>query len=273
MLKRGVKGVAARPYPPCMRRHLQTLHSERHLKHHSRWQFTLFLKGMDLTVDEALAVWRSQFVHGKMADFQREHTYAVRHSFGLEGKMADYPPHTCERLAKNATRGDGEPGCPFAGCGGQGGGGAAGHGGSGSRLSELRKEIGVLVDPVAVEDIANFAERGAPRAACKALFASIHGTSLETMRDDGILSDLRFPHDWYAASAELEEEARTEGGRGGEPVGGGGSALGASDEAAAGDTRRRRRRVELELESSSDEDEDEDGDARDMGELREVLTR
>tara|TARA_B110000483_G_scaffold182607_1_gene215967 strand:- start:97 stop:528 length:432 start_codon:yes stop_codon:yes gene_type:complete len=70
-----------------MRRHLQTLHSERHLKHHSRWQFTLFLKGMDLTVDEALAVWRSQFAHGKMADFQREHTYAVRHSFGLEGEF------------------------------------------------------------------------------------------------------------------------------------------------------------------------------------------
>jgi len=118
-------------------------------------------------------------------------------------------------------------------------------------------------------------ERGAPRAACKALFASVHGTSLETMRDDGILADLRFPHDWYAASAELEEEARTEGGRGGEQVvgGGGGSALGASDEAAAGDTRRRRRRLELELESSSDEDDDDDGDARDMGELREVLTR
>jgi hypothetical protein len=95
------------------------------------------------------------------------------------------------------------------------------------------------------------------------------------MRDDGILADLRFPHDWYAASAELEEEARTEGGRGGEQVvgGGGGSALGASDEAPAGDTRRRRRRLELELESSSDEDEDDDGDARDMGELREVLTR
>ena len=136
-----------------------------------------------------------------------------------------------------------------------------------------------MVDPIAVEDIANFAERGAPRAACKALFASIHGTSLETMRDDGILADLRFPHDWYAASAELEEEARTEGGRGGEPVGEGGSrrrggsALGASDEAAAGDTRRRRRRLELELESSSDEDDDDDGDARDMGELRAVLTR
>ena len=38
-------------------------------------------------MDEALAVWRSQFVHGKMADFQREHTYAVRHSFGLEGEF------------------------------------------------------------------------------------------------------------------------------------------------------------------------------------------
>ena len=140
VLKRGVKGVAARPYPPCMRRHLQTLHVERHLKHHSRWQFTLFLKGMDLTVDEALAVWRSQFVHGKMGDFQREHTYAVRHSFGLEGKMADYPPHTCERLAKNATRGDGEPGCPFAGCGGQGGGEAAGQLGKFWRVTDLGKK-------------------------------------------------------------------------------------------------------------------------------------
>ena len=49
--------------------------------------------------------------------------------------------------------------------------------------------------------------------------------------------------------------------------------MGASDEAPAGDTRRRRRRLELELESSSDEDEDDDGDARDIGELRAVLTR
>ena len=75
------------------------LHRERHLKHHSRWQLTRS-SGADMSVDKALAVWRSQFSHGKMADFQREHTYAVRHSFGLEGKMADYPPHTCERLGK-----------------------------------------------------------------------------------------------------------------------------------------------------------------------------
>ena len=33
--------------------------------------------------------------------------------------MADYPPHTCERLAKSQDAGDG-PGCPFAGVAGLG---------------------------------------------------------------------------------------------------------------------------------------------------------
>ena len=197
VLRRGVKGVAARPYPPCMRRHLQTLHRERHLKHHSRWQLTLFLKGVDMSVDEALAVWRSQFPHGKMADFQREHTYAVRHSFGLEGKMADYPPHTCERLGKNSARGDGEPGCPFAGCAGAGGG-------RNDRVDALRRELGVLVDPSAADEVAAVAAAGAPRAACRALFDHAHGMSPGT---SGPLRDLRFPHDWYHASVDLEDEA------------------------------------------------------------------
>ena len=264
VLRRGVKGVAARPYPPCMRRHLQTLHRERHLKHHSRWQLTLFLKGADMSVDEALAVWRSQFSHGKMADFQREHTYAVRHSFGLEGKMADYPPHTCERLGKNSARGDGEPGCPFAGCAGAGGG-------RNDRIDALRRELGVLVDPSAADEIAAVAAAGAPRAACRALFDHAHGMSPGT----GPLRDLRFPHDWYHASVDLEDEAREAAGapKDGGGGGGGGGERGGEGEGAAGSPprRMRRRHVELELESSSDEDEDEDGDSRELRELREVL--
>ena len=261
VLRRGVKGVAARPYPPCMRRHLQTLHRERHLKHHSRWQLTLFLKGVDMSVDEALAVWRSQFPHGKMADFQREHTYAVRHSFGLEGKMADYPPHMCERLGKNSARGDGEPGCPFVGCAGAGGG---------SRADALKQELGVLVDPSAADEVAAVAAAGAPRAACRALFDHAHGMSPGT----GPLRDLRFPHDWYHASVDLEDEAREAAGAPKGGVRGGGERSGEGEGAAGSPPRRtRRRHVELELESSSDEDEDEDEDARDLRELREVLER
>jgi len=43
-----------------------------------------YIKGLELSVDEALAVWRSQFSYGRMADFMREHTYHVRHTYGLE---------------------------------------------------------------------------------------------------------------------------------------------------------------------------------------------
>ena len=146
VLKRGVKGVAARPYPPCMRRHLQTLHVERHLKHHSRWQFTLFLKGMDLTVDEALAVWRSQFVHGKMA-ISNASTPTRCGTRSVWRERWRITPRTRARGWRRTRRaGTANRGArsPDAGAGRRR---AAGHGGPGSRLSELRKEIGVLVDP------------------------------------------------------------------------------------------------------------------------------
>ena len=75
-------GPTARPFPLCMRRHLAGLHTNRHLRHNARHQLTLFFKGLDMSADEALAVWRSQFAHGRMSDFQREHTYHVRHAYG-----------------------------------------------------------------------------------------------------------------------------------------------------------------------------------------------
>ncbi len=75
-------GPTARPFPLCMRRHLAGLHSNRHLRHHARHQLTLFFKGRDMSADEALAVWRWQFAHGRMQDFRREHRYHVRQAYG-----------------------------------------------------------------------------------------------------------------------------------------------------------------------------------------------
>ena len=59
-------------------------------------------------------MWRAQFGHGKMNDFQNEHRYHVRHAYGLEGKMADYPPLTCEKLARRKVEPNGAASCPFA---------------------------------------------------------------------------------------------------------------------------------------------------------------
>ena len=127
-----------------------------------------------------------------------------------------------------------------------------------------------MVDPSAADEVAAVAAAGAPRAACRALFDHAHGMSPGT----GPLRDLRFPHDWYHASVDLEDEAREAAGAPKGGVGGGGERSGEGEGAAGSPPRRtRRRHVELELESSSDEDEDEDEDARDLRELREVLER
>ena len=283
--------AAVRPFPLCMRRHLTALHANRHLRHHARHQLTLFFKGVDMSADEALAVWRAQIAHGRMADFQREHTYHVRHAYGLEGKMADYPPHTCERLAKAHEAGEG-PGCPFAGVAGGGGGrvGAGsvmardgqtdGKGGRSRAALELRVALGELVAPVEVEDIAAAAEAGAPRAACARLFAALHGdpraganvegeeARRRTEEDEdeaggggecacgtgggGARSDrplveavahLKFPHDYYDASVEMEERCRSAAAGGTHAVRGGGAATS-------------RPHVTLELEEDSSDDED-----------------
>ena len=97
-----------------MRRHLAGLHRDHHLRHEARFQLTLFFKGIDLSAEETLHVWRAQFGHGKMNDFQNEHRYHVRHAYGLEGKMADYPPLTCEKLARRKVEPNGAASCPFA---------------------------------------------------------------------------------------------------------------------------------------------------------------
>ena len=326
-------GPTARPFPLCMRRHLATLHSNRHLRHHARHQLTLFFKGLDMSAEEALAVWRNQIAHGRMTDFQREHTYHVRHAYGLEGKMADYPPHTCERLAKSQDAGDG-PGCPFAGVagvasravgtGGSGGsdgaagmsdGGCGGGGGGGySRASlELRAELARLVTLDDVENIAGAAEAGAPRAACARLFAALHGGGVSRPFGDGggggdaghvqgcsagsggcggdggdgdgggdgeprrtppprttamtrtqflvdAVAHLKFPHDYYDASVQLEATCRGGGGggvvvdlAGGQTNGGGGG--GGDGSAAPVPAIRRHIALELDQESSSDDED------------------
>ena len=73
--------AGARPFPLCVRRHLAGLHRDHHLRHEARFQLTLFFKGIDLSAEETLHVWRSQFGHGKMNDFQNEHRYHVRHAY------------------------------------------------------------------------------------------------------------------------------------------------------------------------------------------------
>lgn len=55
------------------------------------------IQGIGLSLDSALAFWRTEFAKGGMPEdkFKKEHLYNIRHSFGKEGKRVNYTPPSC----------------------------------------------------------------------------------------------------------------------------------------------------------------------------------
>jgi DNA primase large subunit len=101
-----VDEISRNHYPMCMRHLHDTLRRDRHLKHYARLQYGLFLKVrlfltmggapfiisqvLGLSIEEALAFWRRSFSNMTDDKFNKEYKYNIRHSFGLEGKRANY---------------------------------------------------------------------------------------------------------------------------------------------------------------------------------------
>lgn len=65
--------IAKESFPPCMRHLHETLRKEHHLKHFARLQYGLFLKSIGLTLEQALALWREEFV--KKMDPDKVHNH------------------------------------------------------------------------------------------------------------------------------------------------------------------------------------------------------
>ncbi|KAJ8013747.1 hypothetical protein DPEC_G00033000 [Dallia pectoralis] len=111
-----IEMLSTKSYPLCMRQLHRALRESHHLRHGGRMQYGLFLKGIGLTLDQALQFWRSEFVKGKVdADkFDKAYAYSIRHMFGKEGKRTDYTPYSCMKviLSNPPSQGD-HHGCPF----------------------------------------------------------------------------------------------------------------------------------------------------------------
>ncbi|KIL69678.1 hypothetical protein M378DRAFT_190092 [Amanita muscaria Koide BX008] len=105
-----VDELARQHFPLCMRTLHENLRRDSHLKHFGRLNYGLFLKVLGLSIEEAVVFWRKAF--NKMTDdkFNKEHKYNIRHSYGLEGKRANYPAKSCVQLLTCAPS---EPGCPY----------------------------------------------------------------------------------------------------------------------------------------------------------------
>ncbi|KAK2824193.1 hypothetical protein Q5P01_021368 [Channa striata] len=111
-----IDSLSGKSFPLCMRQLHQTLRENHHLRHGGRMQYGLFLKGIGLSLEQALQFWRSEFIRGKVdADkFDKAYAYSIRHMFGKEGKRTDYTPYSCMKviLSNPPSQGD-HHGCPF----------------------------------------------------------------------------------------------------------------------------------------------------------------
>ncbi|XP_006893210.1 PREDICTED: DNA primase large subunit [Elephantulus edwardii] len=111
-----IDSLATKSFPPCMRQLHKALRENHHLRHGGRMQYGLFLKGIGLTLEQALQFWKQEFIKGKMDSekFDKGYSYNIRHSFGKEGKRTDYTPFSCLKIILTNPPGQGDyHGCPF----------------------------------------------------------------------------------------------------------------------------------------------------------------
>ncbi|XP_065873295.1 probable DNA primase large subunit [Euphorbia lathyris] len=157
--------VAKSSFPLCMRQLFEKLREDHHLKHGGRMQLGLFLKGVGLKLDEALAFWRAEFSQKVGAErFDKEYAYGIRHNYGREGKRTDYTPYSCQKVI-SSTPGVGDyHGCPYR------------------HFSEenLRAALGKIgVNSGAMEDVMDKVRNRHYQLACTLTFEAIHGVSCD----------------------------------------------------------------------------------------------
>ncbi|KAI0256770.1 DNA primase large subunit [Lactifluus subvellereus] len=109
-----VDEFAQKHFPMCMRNLHENLKRNHHLKHFGRLQYGLFLKVLGLPIEEALAFWRRSFSGHTDDQFNKHYKYNIRHSYGLEGRRANYPAKSCQQILMNDQPGATDShGCPF----------------------------------------------------------------------------------------------------------------------------------------------------------------
>ena len=122
MLRASDVDAASSHFPLCMKETHRVLQHRHRLPHSSRVGFTLFLKDIGMTSNEAIALWRKQYslpeAKGSSCGHDwvthwRKYEYSVRHLYGEEGARKNYSSHSCRSVMGRRSSPSEVLTCPF----------------------------------------------------------------------------------------------------------------------------------------------------------------
>ncbi|KAK2993297.1 hypothetical protein RJ640_000012 [Escallonia rubra] len=178
-----INQVAKTSFPLCMRHLFEKLREDHHLKHAGRMQLGLFLKGVGLKLDDALAFWKAEFSRKVGAErFDKEYAYGIRHNYGKEGKRTDYTPYSCQKVISSTPGVGDHHGCPYR------------------HFSEenLRAALGKMgVSNRALEDVIDKVRNRHYQLACTLTFEAVHASSCD--------AGINHPNQYFSESQKIME--------------------------------------------------------------------
>jgi len=164
-------------FPLCMRNLHMGLRDKSHLKHYGRLQYTLFLKGIGLALEDCLIFWRQAFKLVTDDTFNKEYRYNVRYAYGDVGGDAirrgrGYSPFSCQKILTEHPPGSGEShGCPYR------------HFGA-DNLTTLLQITGVD-DGDVLKGVREDVDKKRFHIACNRVFDWAHKGAIKRVKDDG----------------------------------------------------------------------------------------
>ncbi|KAL3275039.1 hypothetical protein HHI36_019811 [Cryptolaemus montrouzieri] len=109
-------------FPLCMKNLYDTLRKKHRLAHNDRFDLSLFLKGMGLSLNDSIKFWQGEYSkqHSSCSkcshswqNNEKKYIYGIRHMYGLEGSRRNYSVKSCAVLQGAGIGINCEGGCPF----------------------------------------------------------------------------------------------------------------------------------------------------------------
>ncbi|KAI1308835.1 DNA primase, large subunit [Xylaria venustula] len=204
---RNIDGLSTH-FPLCMQNLHRTLRRDAHLKHFGRLQYTLFLKGIGLNLEECLIFWRSSFHKITDDTFNKEYRYNVRHAYGDVGgdsnrRGGGYSPFSCQKILTEHPPGPGEAhGCPYRHF-------------SLENLTTLLQGVGIT-DRSVLNGVKEDRESQKFHMACNRVFEHVHKNEIKKAKEESVMTSAQLetivhPNEYFKRSYLLKNLGKANG--------------------------------------------------------------